>query len=395
MYKNKYIALTLALACFGASAEKGSLEVKAREVVQEDSGYYVLFDEDNKSHDEYDVLFDSSWYLGLGLGVSHVDPEGEAAGWYTPSWGDDSQGYKLFFGYHFSPHWSVELAYADLGEADLTNRFPSQLALVPENDRVIDYKVPSLMANYYWFEPNSDFNIYGKFGVAAISNSAGSPIIPFEEQTSVQFALGLGLQYRFNDTWFVRLEADSYDRDAIFASVQLGAYLGSNEYRYKPKPIPAPVNTLKPVQKPVVIDSDNDGVEDSMDKCPNTRIGAQVDKTGCEFFAGVLDGVNFKTNSAQLTSEAQSILNGVASTLLQFEGLRVLLTAHTDSMGDARYNLNLSSRRVISVRDYLSKKGVSMDRMEVKGEGETRPIADNNTAEGRSQNRRVEITPVN
>lgn len=165
---------------------------------------------------------DDNWYGTIGLGLSQVDPEGVAAGWYTPSWGDDSNGYKVVIGKHLSDHWGLELGFSDMGEADLTNLFPSQNALIP--DATISYKAPSLMLNYYLWDYSSEFNIYGKFGAVHIRNSASDSRIPFEKQSNTQTAFGLGLQYRFKDDWFLRLEGEAYDRDALFLTLQIGTY---------------------------------------------------------------------------------------------------------------------------------------------------------------------------
>ncbi|RDX37495.1 hypothetical protein DZA50_02010 [Kangiella sp. HD9-110m-PIT-SAG07] len=198
----------------------------ARQLVTDAGGQYELYDTDRHSElNDDQVDFATSWYFGLGYGPSHVDPEGEAGGWYTND--DLSEGYKLFLGYQFKPHWAVELSYLDAGEAGLTNRNPALLAMV--DDPSIDYKIPALFANYYLLEPNDDFNLYAKLGISSISNSANSSLIPYEKQSSIQAAFGLGLQWRFNNTWFLRVEADAYDRDALFASLQIGTYFGGSD----------------------------------------------------------------------------------------------------------------------------------------------------------------------
>jgi OOP family OmpA-OmpF porin len=70
---------------------------------------------------------------------------------------------------------------------------------------------------------------------------------------------------------------------------------------------------------------------------------------------------------------------------------RVAFEGHTDSIGTERYNQGLSERRANSARDYVSKKGISASRITTRGFGESKPIADNKTADGRSKNRRVEV----
>ena len=243
----------------------------ARQVVSPNEGEYERYDEDHHSSLEADQLeFATSWYFGLGYGPSHVDPEGEAGGWYTDD--DSSEGYKLFLGYQFQPHWSFELSYLDAGEAGLTNRNPALLAMVDNPN--IDYKIPALFANYYLLEPNNDFNIYGKLGVSSISNSASSSLIPYEEQTTVQAAFGLGLQWRFKEHWFFRLEADAYDRDALFASIQIGTFFGGTDFSEK--------SSMPMVTQERTKDTDDDGVADSYDECPNThQPHNRVSSKGC------------------------------------------------------------------------------------------------------------------
>jgi outer membrane protein OmpA-like peptidoglycan-associated protein len=87
-------------------------------------------------------------------------------------------------------------------------------------------------------------------------------------------------------------------------------------------------------------------------------------------------------------------LNAIADRLNETPNVRVAVQGHTDSVGPAAYNQGLSERRAQSVANYLAGRGVSRDRMEVSGFGETRPIATNETREGRAQNRRVEINDL-
>jgi photosystem II stability/assembly factor-like uncharacterized protein len=105
----------------------------------------------------------------------------------------------------------------------------------------------------------------------------------------------------------------------------------------------------------------------------------------------MLGDVNFKTGSADLTPVAQAELDGIAATLQQKPGLRVRVEGHTDNVGGDDYNLDLSRRRAESVKDYLVNKGLSADRFETQGYGKAYPIADNNTDQGRAQNRRVVV----
>ncbi|MCH4565024.1 OmpA family protein [Halomonas sp. EGI 63088] len=101
--------------------------------------------------------------------------------------------------------------------------------------------------------------------------------------------------------------------------------------------------------------------------------------------------VTFAFDSAELRPQAEIILDEVASRLRENPDLRVRIDGHTDSVGSDEYNLDLSQRRAESVRDYLMSQGIAGNRMTATGYGEERPVATNDTDEGRSLNRRVEI----
>ena len=169
------------------------------------------------------------WYWGLGYGLSHVDPEGKARGWST----DDSSdsGYKLAIGADINNVWGFDISYHDLGSAGLGNDDPSIDQQYPRE--AIDYKVFSGVFNYApWYQSGDNLKFYGKFGLSSIENKASSqfqdpndPLSPsFDEETSVQFAVGLGLKWDVSDSIFMKTEFERFDRDAYFISLQVGGY---------------------------------------------------------------------------------------------------------------------------------------------------------------------------
>lgn len=149
------------------------------------------------------------------------------------------------------------------------------------------------------------------------------------------------------------------------------------------------------------LDGDADGVFDEDDRCPNTPRGTEVDAVGCQILFEeeravlVLDGVTFETASADLTVEARVILDEVAAALVSNDDVRVRVNGHTDSTGSRAYNLTLSQNRADSVVAYLASRGVAVGRMEARGFGPDQPVATNDTAEGRQENRRVELERIN
>ncbi len=106
----------------------------------------------------------------------------------------------------------------------------------------------------------------------------------------------------------------------------------------------------------------------------------------------VLRGVNFGFDSAAIRDEDQVLLDAASEALKDAKGAQVLVGGHTDSTGPEAYNQDLSLRRAQSVKDYLVASGLDGSRFETTGFGETQPVADNGTSDGRKQNRRVELS---
>ncbi len=119
--------------------------------------------------------------------------------------------------------------------------------------------------------------------------------------------------------------------------------------------------------------------------------GAQVSRVG-EGIAVTFDsGILFPHDSSTLSSEAQSNLRKLADSLQAESRTNVMIVGHTDSDGADSYNQDLSERRGRSASDYLATHGVSSSRLSSRGRGEAEPIASNTAADGKRQNRRVEI----
>lgn len=143
------------------------------------------------------------------------------------------------------------------------------------------------------------------------------------------------------------------------------------------------------------LDSDGDGVPDYKDNCPGTPAGAKVDSRGCQIMADMTIQVtadHFAFDSAELKPAMMGTLDDVAAKVKASKGDEMLtIVGHTDSTGPEAYNQGLSERRAQAAADYLAGQGVSASKMTIKGMGESSPVADNGTRDGRSMNRRVEI----
>ncbi|QIA65066.1 OmpA family protein [Vibrio astriarenae] len=120
--------------------------------------------------------------------------------------------------------------------------------------------------------------------------------------------------------------------------------------------------------------------------------GVQVRRVGEDQLILVMEnGIGFDTNSSSLNPSIYNTLNGVARILVEYPETVLLIDGHTDSTGSESYNQQLSVQRADSVRSYLSAQKVSFSRLNTRGMGESSPICDNSTEQGRRCNRRVEI----
>ena len=174
-------------------------------------------------------------------------------------------------------------------------------------------------------------------------------------------------------------------------------------------------------------DSDNDGVIDQNDKCPNTPAGTKVDATGCSLDRdgdGVPDDqdrcpdragpasnrgcpeikaetkkrlkeatkfINFEFNKAVLLPSSYPTLKDLAAIMAEYPDYTMSIAGHTDSKGADNYNTRLSYDRAAAARTYMLSQTVPADRIESRGYGETKPIADNAAKAGQALNRRVEF----
>jgi OOP family OmpA-OmpF porin len=285
------------------------------------------------------------------------------------------------FGYALSEHFNIELDFQSLsldGEdgAEGAGSFPNQ-------DQT------ALSANL--------MNIYNRDGRFAPYILAGLGVVNTQvdgsDSDDFQAQAGVGVLTRL---WGSRLslrsevlgryqDADDSLTD-LLVNVGFSVALGS-----KAAPVAAvaaPVVAAAVAPPPAAPeDSDADGVFDPNDQCPETPMGDRVSPQGCS--CDVTLQVQFKLDSAELTDADKVTLDEVAANLTRLKFVSGTVVGHTDSSGSEAYNQKLSERRAQSVATYLEGKGIAVGRLAASGAGESEPIADNKTAEGRAQNRRV------
>lgn len=144
-------------------------------------------------------------------------------------------------------------------------------------------------------------------------------------------------------------------------------------------------------------DTDGDGIQDSQDHCPNSA--GPADNDGCPEISEehkktleiAMRAVQFDLGRSTLKTESFRILNQVADIMNEYPDYNLIISGHTDNSGSATVNQRLSEKRAQTCYEYLISRGIAASRIGYAGYGETRPIADNDTAEGRHLNRRVEF----
>ncbi|MBU1565689.1 MAG: OmpA family protein [Proteobacteria bacterium] len=192
--------------------------------------------------------------------------------------------------------------------------------------------------------------------------------------------------------------ADVVDGKIVFVKIST-AYDGEgfatilSAYNFSSTVVEASATTSGVASKQVTqfIDTDQDGVQDSDDACPDTPLGARVDERGCWTLN---TDYLFDFDKSVVKVQYYPYLDELIPVMDKNPGLKVEIQGHADSTGTNIYNQALSERRAKAVRTYLIKKNVGAPRLTSVGFGEEKPAYSNDTDDGRTRNRRVELKPI-
>jgi len=303
---------------------------------------------------------------------------------------DDEDDLFLGLGYQINDNVALEFKYSDFGA---------------------DYYS---LSSVYRYLPRSENSFFWKLGIGR-----------YEDFVDDRGSVNLGAGY---ETHFNKQLSMTFGVDSVFMFnddyVDWVPYIGFNYFfgNSSSKPAPSPVT---PTTKPAVKDSDGDSVIDDIDQCPNSASGVSVDSKGCELDSdgdGVVDSIDkcpttptgakvdshgcrimltedvsiklnvqFANNSNIVSDDYRQEIKRVAEFMRSYPDTSVVIEGHTDSRGAASYNQQLSEKRAIAVMQYLvSEFKIDQARVSAEGKGEVSPVADNETAEGRATNRRVQ-----
>ncbi|MDR2141025.1 MAG: OmpA family protein [Deltaproteobacteria bacterium] len=286
-------------------------------------------------------------------------------------------------GYNFSRNWGLELmgTFAPNVDNDGVAHFHNR-KIWRSGEGDADVSMARLSAVYHLNLASENFVPYLSLGVGGqwVKRQA------YADYNSTAGTAALGFKYFFNEVVALRVEAsDTYGfrkRNFRTSNPETRGRLNA--------PVIAAGLTFQFGGSGACVDSDKDGVCDIYDKCPGTPAGYKVDADGCPITVSINLLINFDFDKAVIKPEYYSEVQKVADFLNSHPLSTTVVEGHTDDRGSEEYNERLSQRRADAVKEsLLTRFNIDPSRVQAVGYGESRPIADNSTAAGRAENRRV------
>lgn len=327
-----------------------------------------------------DDKFANRFYIGGGVGVTELEPKSHTDA-LTVGDGADA-GMHLDVGFDVNRFLSIEGYAATLGAAEIE--------FLGTDAGEVDYTVFGISALGYLFNSRSGFvfgdedlsglfrregaSIYGRVGLGHMQNDSSR--VGYWRDHPNHVAFGLGLEYGFSNGLALRTEIMSMDTDAQYVNVAVLKRFGSagDSLPLAAVALPAAAAALPVAAEQIAAPS----------------VPAPDTTESLSFKAAQSPYIYFDVDGATLSPESMQKLDEFAQLMVDNE-VELLVEGHTDWLATEDYNMSLSMRRAESVTDYLASKGVDRARLSAIGYGETQPISNNNTEEGRAMNRRSEI----
>lgn len=289
----------------------------------------------------------------------------------------DADFWDLGVGFALGDNWQLDL---------VASRWDSEIDIDGGED-LIDVDGTQYRADLlYHINTESKWRPFVGFGIGDQDREINAFGGESERDTLVN--LGVGLKRELGNHWQFRTDVRAFNSlDNEYTDLAVTAGIGLVFGGEEPAPV---VEAAAPVE----VDSDDDGVYDSKDKCPGTVKGLKVDDVGCPVVLAKTLEINleilFDTAKTEIKDEYEWQVQKLADALTQYANTVVHIQGHTDSQGSDALNEKLSQGRADAVKaSLITKFGIAADRVTARGYGESQPIADNTTAEGRAKNRRV------
>ena len=320
--------------------------------------------------------YDNRWYISGTAGVLFTDSSRDLYNDYLLGMG---------VGKRFSPNWAVDGEFT-WSNPNFDNEAPSFL----DDTEILAFE---FVARYYFTKEGRDWSPYLAGGLGYNENTINYTDLNGNGQSVSDSGFvarfGVGLETNRMKRVDYRLElgtrySDNADFGTIRANNQIIELQGDAAWDLyatasvlvKLGDLPVPV-----VAAPVdcsALDSDNDGVNDCNDKCPDSQPGQTIGADGCPVKLVIdLKGVNFDFDKATLRDDSVAILDEAVAVLNKYPQLRVAVDGHTDLCGAETHNQKLSENRAKTVFQYLVDKGIATDRLVgPTGYGESRPLVE-------------------
>ena len=339
-------------------------------------------------------------YAGAGFNISSLDPATSNTIFSVTD--DSSLGYQLLLGYNFNSKLFFEYEYADLGDSELSFNQGGNTGSAAGD---INYNTHALALGWRPFDlvKNADGSKLTPFVRAGYcSINTDSDTIPIIDEDECDAFWGVGVEYSSDRPFGVRLSYDNFSDDV--SAVKLSAFWnfgGKVKPRKRtpaapaptprPTPAPTPRPTPEPTPAPVVLDSDNDGVLDANDYCPNSAANAKVESDGCI----ELPIVHFDNDSSRINTNELQLIETVVTLMKRNPGLKIGLAGHASNDGaPSAYNQRLSQKRANNVADAIALRGIERSRLSVDYKGDSVQKCSNSTERTERCNRRVEFTKL-
>lgn len=328
---------------------------------------------------------DAGWYAGASIGQSMAEIDDDrinrsllASGFTATTISDDDKdiGYKLFGGYQFNRNFSLEGGYFDLGKMGFT------ATTTPAGTLQGNIKLNGLNVDAVGLLPLTEkFSLLGRAGLnyaEAKDSFSGTGAVgvanPSASKRDLNYKVGVGAQYDFTRSFGMRAEAERYRiNDAVGNEGDVDLLSLGVVYRFgrgkqagqETAAAPAPVAVVAPVL--VVV--------------PVAARTAQ--------YCSILD-IQFEINQGDIQREEKEKLGVVGTFLKKYPDTTAVIEGHSDNVGDPAHNIELSLHRAESVVSYLVDSfQIAPSRLQARGHGAARPVADNGSEEGKRMNRRI------